>query len=456
MYIEIIKLRIYPAAIIITSMIGSFMSPVYAAEKPHKQEFVVTAYYSPEPGQCCYFRGSYEEEVMFNGQGKAGADGTPVYPGMIAAPQTYAFGTVIDLPGIGVGTVHDRGSRIVEWGEDIHRIDLWVGSGEEGLARALAWGTRKVTGTVYPADGGDVPAESFSLDYFADNPAVLAGLPKSDPVIILAQARFGDQSYASRLLQQMLKNNGVPDQPVTGQFGPVTRDSLKKFLEQYGLPGDGTGVTSEAAAVLVSAAAIKPKNLPDLMVGLGPGARGQDVRQVQKLLRYLGYYRGRTDGVYDQNLKESVTQFQLQSSVIRQALESGAGRVGPATQAAILKAWKVKQVASKSRNLLVKTQVASKVKTTLVPSKVLSIGDHGTQVKVLQQLLQKMGYLDASDLTANFGKKTERAIIAYQKDRKVITSERQHGAGIFGPATRKTLLQDVVDAKLREMKYKGT
>ena len=122
MYLEYARVRIYPAAVIMTSLVGSLFSPVYAAEKPHTQEFVVTAYYSPVPKQCCYFRGSYDEEITFNGNGIRGSDGTDVYPGMIAAPDSYAFGTVIDLPGLGIGTVHDRGGRIIEWGEDVHRI----------------------------------------------------------------------------------------------------------------------------------------------------------------------------------------------------------------------------------------------------------------------------------------------------------------------------------------------
>ena len=51
-----------------------------------------------------------------------GADGTAVYPGMLAGPPSYEFGTVVALDGLGVGTVHDRGSRIVEWNADLHRL----------------------------------------------------------------------------------------------------------------------------------------------------------------------------------------------------------------------------------------------------------------------------------------------------------------------------------------------
>ncbi|OGJ62930.1 hypothetical protein A3J34_00675 [Candidatus Peribacteria bacterium RIFCSPLOWO2_02_FULL_51_10] len=454
MYIQFIKLRIYPAAIIFTSMIGSVMSPVYAAEKPYQKKFVVTAYYSPLPEQCCYYRGSYEEEIMFNGKGVKGADGTPVYPGMVAAPPAYSFGTVIDLPGIGVGTVHDRGSRIIEWGDDIHRIDVWMGYGEEGLARALAFGTRQVTGTVYPADSEKAPSEGIILDILPSGTAYLSGLPKTDSMQLLTMAKNGEINYSSRLLQETLKENGYFEGPTTGQFGPVTKAALKKFLSDYSLGGDGNAVSEEAAATLISASGIKPKNLPDLVTGIGPGARGDQVRQVQKLLRYLGFYRGRTDGIYDEDLKSAVLAFQLQAGVIDKSLSTGAGRVGPATKAAILKHWKVRQAAVKSRQALMRNKIISEEKA-LVPAKVLSKGDKGPAVKLLQLKLKGIGYLTESEPTSNFGEKTYRAVLAYQLDRKIITSKNQHGAGVFGPATRKALLKDAVEAEVKQIRTEG-
>src|SRR5690606_16583 len=63
--------------------------------EPYTQEFLITAYYSPLPGQCCYVKGGYVADKILNGEGHTAADGTGVYPGMIAAPPGYAFGTVV-------------------------------------------------------------------------------------------------------------------------------------------------------------------------------------------------------------------------------------------------------------------------------------------------------------------------------------------------------------------------
>jgi hypothetical protein len=62
-----------------------------------QKKFIVTAYYSPLPNQSFYLKGSYEADIRLNGNGTHGASGKEVYPGMIAAPKTYAFGTQVYL-----------------------------------------------------------------------------------------------------------------------------------------------------------------------------------------------------------------------------------------------------------------------------------------------------------------------------------------------------------------------
>ena len=41
--------------------------------EPRTQTFVVTAYYSPVPGQKRYFLGSYEDDIKLHGRGVHGA-----------------------------------------------------------------------------------------------------------------------------------------------------------------------------------------------------------------------------------------------------------------------------------------------------------------------------------------------------------------------------------------------
>ena len=455
MYLEIAKARVYPAAVVLTSMFGSLFSPVYAADAPHTQDFVVTAYYSPMPNQCCYFRGNYEDEITFNGNGTNGADGTQVYVGMIAAPDTYGFGTRIDLPGLGVGAVHDRGGRIIEWGEDLHRIDLWMGTGEQGLARAMAWGVRRVTGTVYPVGADVLPQEHFSLDSISADTSLLAGLPKTEISQLLTKAEFGDHEYAVRVLQSVLKDLGYFKADINAQYGEATQQALKDFLGAEGILSDGTKVDTSAAAALSIAQGIRPENLPDVAASLDRGASGDDVRQIQKLLRFLGYYRGRTDGVFDQHLHDSVVALQMKNNIVAHALDTYAGRIGPATRTAILKEWKTKIIAMKTPSVAAKIQLTAKMKDAGLPSKTVAVGDHGPNVVVLQKFLTDKGYLSSKDISGSFGSRTQSALLKYQVDMKIVTDAMSRGAGVFGPTTKSVAMKDLVAMKWKEMRANG-
>lgn len=405
---------------------------------------MVTAYYSPLPNQSYYYRGGYEEEIIFNGEGIRGADGTGVYPGMIAAPAAYDFGTVIELPSIGVvGTVHDRGGRIITWSDEVHRIDLWMGHGEEGLARALTWGARTVEGIVYPKSSA--PEERFALSEFDADLSMIANLtplPKSD---LLPVTEEGYTTNGVRKLQEALASLGYFEEKPNAHFGPATKDALNKFLLDYRVIGDGSELTAEASATISAALTMKPENSPILAEGMELGLIGDDVRQAQKLLRYLDYYRGRTNGEFDAELRLAVLRFQIDHGVVTSDGIAGAGRIGPATRTAILHSWKVKVVGEKAEAMLMKDQTRVAALESALPTTNLSKGDKGTEVKKLQRLLIDAGYLEPSDQTGVFGPRTEEALKQYQLGQKIIASESMKGAGIFGPATRRFAAEHVAD-----------
>jgi hypothetical protein len=100
---------------------------------PYNQTFIISAYYSPLPGQNKYITGSYKGDIRLNGGGIHGADGTNVYPGMIAAPKGYTFGTKMTIPGLGTVAVHDRGGAIVHSGVRKNAYDrLEMGQEDSG------------------------------------------------------------------------------------------------------------------------------------------------------------------------------------------------------------------------------------------------------------------------------------------------------------------------------------
>lgn len=125
-------------------------TPIFASEN----YFVVTAYYSPLPNQKYYFKGSYEADMKLNGRWIAWASWKLVFPGMFAAPKSYSFWTKIYLEWIWVWEVADRWWAIVStdptesrWYQ-YDRIDIWMGHWEQWLARALAFWKKTVKGYV--------------------------------------------------------------------------------------------------------------------------------------------------------------------------------------------------------------------------------------------------------------------------------------------------------------------
>jgi len=216
-----------------------------AGDASYEQHFTITAYYSPLPDQCCYVKGSFEADKILNGNGTNGADGTPVYPGMLAAPKSYAFGTVVDLPGIGTLTVHDRGGAIVE-GSDTHRLDIWMGAGEEGLARALAFGVRRVVGTVHPP-GSAQPKEGIDLAAFAAPIGNLKTFAVHPDAAVAAPEKvaYGESNESVAALQQSLKDAGYFAEKPTGFFGDKTKASLVAFEADMGITGTGTHLSGD-------------------------------------------------------------------------------------------------------------------------------------------------------------------------------------------------------------------
>lgn len=212
-----------------------------------QKTFIVTAYYSPLPGQTEYYRWSYEADVRLNGNGTHGASGTPVFTGMIAAPKTYAFGTQIFFEWLGLWTVSDRGGAIVDAyvrGQAYDRIDLWVGSWDAGLKSARAWWRREVKGTMVQDDKRDpiniagIINGSVNLNQY---PPVnwfpsIGGLP-SDTIAAFADLGYNFKGTDTKSMitdfqieQKIIQSK---DDEAAGTYGPRTRAALASLHTDY-------------------------------------------------------------------------------------------------------------------------------------------------------------------------------------------------------------------------------
>ncbi len=436
-------------------LIVAFFAPsiVTAADTstPYQQDFILTAYYSPLPDQCCYVKGSYEADKILNGNGIQGSDGTKVYAGMLAAPSSYAYGTRIALPGLGIMTVHDRGGAIQEL-DHADRLDVWTGFGEEGLARALAFGVKHIRGTVYPV-GSAKPGEKIDL---ASLPAPITQLKPflvADAGLLDMHPIAGEKGLSVNELQSYLHDVGYLNSS-TGFFGPDTKNALEKFSADYGISGDGSALTLEQAAYLTAASTMKKGESPVALVQKGSSV--SDVRSAQRLLRFLGFYKGRTDGVYSDTVFKAILAYQQKQQLVGDETSPGAGRIGPKTRTKLTDAWKKKMVAARAEKLITMKHVSDLLaeRGTLV-NVFLAAGQNGASVKAVQTFLAARGFFPATKINGNFGPLTKESVTNYQVARGLIPNKKDAGAGTVGPLTLRNMHDEQIQETYSLVRAKG-
>lgn len=439
---------------LIASLLLVSVPSVTAIDAPREQDFVVTAYYSPLPGQCCYVRGSLEADQILNGRGTHAADGTPVYAGMAAAPASYAFGTRLVLPGLGVFTVHDRGGAINEW-TDAHRIDLWVGSGEEGLARALAFGVRRMRGTVYPR-GTDAPGEQFSVERLSAPFEVLRPYVATGQSLPSALPAIGERGLTVRLLQEHLQRAGYYDGEVTGFFGHATQRSLAALIADTGIDEPDDRLTPVTNAYLQAAVSVAERKGAAPVPFVNAQSDRKDIAAAQRLMRSLGYYRGRTDGVYGASLQSAILAYQQARQLVGSASSPGAGTIGPLTQRHLADAWKRQRIRAVARQLLDRQRIhdALLARGELLEG-MLATGMTGPQVRRAQELLADRGFFPRDAINGSFGPLTKESVLRFQIDRGIVTGAQDTGAGMIGPQTLAVLTEEQVSEMYRVVRANG-
>jgi len=118
----------------------------------------------------------------------------------------------------------------------------------------------------------------------------------------------GDRNDAVAALQCRLKSLEYYNYSrVTGYYGPVTIEAVRRFQRVNGLAADGVA-SPETVAVLASERAAG--------LILYPGDCGSDVLQLQRRLKELGYLIGETTGCLDSATVQALQEFQAQAGCL--------------------------------------------------------------------------------------------------------------------------------------------
>ncbi len=334
---------------------------------PYDQTFIISAYYSPLKGQAKYATGSFEGDIRLNGDGVKAADGTTVYPGMIAAPKSYPFGTKMKIDGVGTVAVHDRGGAIVHTGvrgNSYDRLDLWMGYGDAGLKRALNWGKRTVNVTVYGIDAG-IKEEVYLEGYSESEKYAVANTLTSndDTTNFQSQEPVNEQKiiqFGSTLaigstgedvskIQNILKDLGYYDGAINSIFDEKTQNAVMKFQIYENIVSDeysfGAGFVGPKTLKILST---KLTNIPTanaasyevsiedaFRTDLKPGDSGEEVRKLQEELKNINLLGIEPTGNYGEITEHAVFKFQQIYKLAGDLDSIGAGIFGPKTRAAL-------------------------------------------------------------------------------------------------------------------------
>ena len=216
--------------------------------------------------------------------------------------------------------------------------------------------------------------------------------------------KVGMKSDAVKQMQQKLKDLGYYTGNVTGKFGNVTWEGVRKFQKAKGLTADGIAGPKTLAALY--ATNVTPdtntntsKDEVTVNATLRVGSRGEDVKSMQKRLKELGYLTGSADGVFGTGTEAAVKVFQTANALYSD------GVAGPKT---LNRLYSNSAVAAAGGSSSSSSTAKNDTSTTLRHEM-----KDMQQIRDMQTRLAELGYYTGS-ITGNFGDLTLKAVKAFQ------------------------------------------
>lgn len=456
---------------IISNIILHIYAPLIALGDDTKQEktFIVTAYYSPLPDQSFYLRGNYEDEIMLNGEWTRGASGMKVFPGMLAAPDIYPFGTKIELEWIGMWVVEDRWWAIVDAGKrgyDSDRIDVWMGYGEQWLRKALNWGKRKIRWVVY----GKINTPA-SIDLSSLSTGI--NLPKTNTTIDIFSDWIGKYSTHEEIksLQKFLKGIGLYQWDIDGTYNISLVNSLYSFQKEHEIVSTPDDIWAgywwvktrkaiqETYKTNATISKETKKEFELFSTAISPTSPEEHIKALQNFFTNIAYYDGDITGKYN-DIYDTIVNYQIEKNIIQDKNDSVAGYWWPKTREQAKKDNDAYIEKKRAEEAFVKKMEDMKLKSLASAEESINLiwdikkWDTSSWVRELQRNLKKLWFFEGNS-TAIFGDKTQEAILKYQVSKGLIQQPTDIWAGKVWPKTKETLQSDLANLILQEQLWQN-
>jgi peptidoglycan hydrolase-like protein with peptidoglycan-binding domain len=216
--------------------------------------------------------------------------------------------------------------------------------------------------------------------------------PSAQLISQVGVLRLESSGDAVALLQQQLTTLGYFNGVITGFFGPVTEDAVKRFQQEAGLTADGIVGAGTDAAIQQR---LTPAPTPAASGTIRLNDTGEQVSVLQRRLTELGYFSGPVTGTFGPLTQTAVISFQQATGL------TADGIVGAGTADAL-------------RRATVPQTPAVRPPDPVPTANLLRKGDTGTRVADLQSRLRTLRYYNGS-VNGNFGQNTEDAVRAFQR-----------------------------------------